>query len=90
MSVEYPGLAFFIVSIILTIIGLCMGKYVRRLAWLTSGAFLLYRFLASVEYYNGIDLRGIVETAVSIPIAIGIYFLIVWLGRRRARKQDTT
>lgn len=84
------AVTLFIVCIIFTVITLVRRKDAKKMAWLTSGAFLLQSFAYSTYYYDGISAKGMLETAVEIPIAVGIFFLIFWLGRRRQRGAHDT
>ena len=93
MPIYYPSiaiaaniaLAVFIVAVGLVIVALVRRKATKKLAWFTSGSFMPMAFLLYAHDYGRVDARVVRETAYGIPIAVGIFFLIAWLGRRRQR-----
>lgn len=86
MPIHYPALAVFIVAIVLVIVALVRRKSTKELAWLTSVSLFATMFLIYVHDYGGVDATVVRETALGIPIPVGIFFLIVWLGRWRQRR----
>ena len=80
------ALAVFIVAVALTVVALVRRKSIKKLAWFASVSFMPMIFLIYIHDYGGVDARVVRETAYGIPIAVGIFFLIVYLGRRRQRR----